>query len=110
MTFDQLVVRTRAGGQGHRCARPLGRGPHRERRFNRLRARARYGLCGAAFGVLWTYDGERVHAAAVHGAPPAFEEFLTRAPHAVGPDNAHGRLLRGEPVVHIADVAQDTAY
>ena len=25
--------RTRAGGQGHRCARPLGRGPHRGRRF-----------------------------------------------------------------------------
>jgi PAS domain S-box-containing protein len=68
------------------------------------------GLCGAGFGALWTYDGERVHAAAVHGAPPAFEEFLTQAPHAVGPDNAHGRLLRGEPVVHIADVAQDEAY
>jgi two-component system NtrC family sensor kinase len=68
------------------------------------------GLCGAAFGALWTYDGERVHAAAVHGAPPAFEEFLKRAPHAVGPDNAHGRLLRGEPVVHIADVAQNGAY
>jgi two-component system, NtrC family, sensor kinase len=67
-------------------------------------------FCGAAFGALWTYDGERVHAAAVRGAPPAFEEFLTRAPHAVGPDNAHGRLLRGEPVVHIADVAQDEAY
>jgi PAS domain S-box-containing protein len=68
------------------------------------------GLCGAAFGALWTYDGERVHAAAVQGAPPAFKEFLTRAPHAVGPDNAHGRLLRGEPVVHIADVARDEAY
>ncbi len=68
------------------------------------------GLCGAAFGALWTYDGERVHAAAVHNAPPAFEEFLTRAPHAVGPDNAHGRLLRGEPVIHIADVARDAAY
>src|SRR5215467_4673722 len=26
-------TRTRAGGQGHRCARPLGRGPHRGRRF-----------------------------------------------------------------------------
>src|SRR4029077_713714 len=26
------------------------------------------------------------------------------------PDNAHGRLLRGEPVIHIADVAQDEAY
>jgi GAF domain-containing protein len=68
------------------------------------------GLCGAAFGVLWTYDGERVHAAALRGVPPEFAEFLTRAPHPVGPDNAHGRLLRGEPVVHIADVAEDKAY
>jgi two-component system NtrC family sensor kinase len=77
--------------------------------FNAMLEKA-LGLCGAAFGALWTYDGERVHAAAVHGAPPAFKEFLTRAPHPVGPDNAHGRLLRGEPVVHIADVAQDEAY
>ena len=68
------------------------------------------GLCGAAFGCLWTYDGERVHAVALRGAPPAFAEFLTRVPHPVGPDNAHGRLLRGEPVVHIADVADDEAY
>ena len=35
---------------------------------------------------------------------------MTRAPHPVGPDNAHGRLLRGEPLVHIADVAEDEAY
>jgi len=68
------------------------------------------GLCGAAFGCLWTYDGERVHAVALRGAPPDFAEFLTRAPHPVGPDNAHGRLLRGEPVVHITDVADDEAY
>src|SRR5215472_11141320 len=67
-------------------------------------------LCGAAFGCLWTYDGERMHAAALRGAPPGFAEFLTRAPHPVGPGNAHGRLLRGEPVVHIADVADDEAY
>jgi two-component system NtrC family sensor kinase len=67
-------------------------------------------LCGAAFGCLWTYDGERAHAVALRGAPPAFAEFLTRAPHAIGPDNAHGRLLRGEQVVHIEDVANDEAY
>ena len=60
------------------------------------------GLCGADFGVLWTYDGERFHATALRGVPPTFAEFLTRTPHSVGPDNAHGRLLRGEPVVHIA--------
>ena len=68
------------------------------------------GLCGADFGVLWTYDGERIHATALRGVPPTFAEFLTRTSHSVGPDNAHGRLLRGEPVVHIADVAEDKAY
>jgi PAS domain S-box-containing protein len=67
-------------------------------------------VCSAAFGVLWTYDGERVHAAALRGVPPIFSAFLTSTPHTVGPDNAHGRMLRGERVVHIADVAQDEAY
>jgi two-component system NtrC family sensor kinase len=67
-------------------------------------------LCEAAFGVLWTYDGARVHAAALRGVPLAFAEFLRRAPHPVGPDNAHGRLLRGEFVVHITDVTEDQAY
>jgi len=68
------------------------------------------GLCGAAFGILWTYDGERLHAEALRGVPQAHAEFLVRAPHPVGPDNAHGRLLRGEAVVHIADVADTEAY
>jgi signal transduction histidine kinase len=68
------------------------------------------GLCEADFGVLWTYAGERLHATALRGVPPTFAEFLTRTSHPVGPDNAHGRLLRGEPVVHIADVAEDRAY
>src|ERR1700747_712194 len=68
------------------------------------------GLCEADYGVLWTYDGERVHATALRGVPPMFAEFLTRTRHPVGPDNAHGRLLRGGPVFNIADVAEDKAY
>ena len=67
-------------------------------------------LCGAAFGVLWTFDGEQIHAVAHRGVGPEFAEFLTRTPHPVGPDNAHGRLLAGEPVVHIVDVRGDKAY
>ena len=39
-------------------------------------------LCGAAFGILWTYDGVKLRAAALRGAPPAYAEFLTRSPHA----------------------------
>jgi class 3 adenylate cyclase len=67
-------------------------------------------LCEAAFGTLWTYDGTCVHAAALHNVPPIFSEFLTRAPHPVGPDSAHGRLLRGEAVVHIPDIVAEQAY
>jgi GAF domain-containing protein len=67
-------------------------------------------LCGAAFGVLWTYDGELLHASALRGVAPAFAEVLTRAPHAIGLDNAHGRLLAGEAVVHVLDLEADDAY
>ena len=67
-------------------------------------------LCKAAFGTLWTYDGAYVHAVALHNVPPVFAEFLTRAPHRVGPDSAHGRLLRGEAVVHITDIVAEQAY
>src|SRR5215469_10308505 len=70
------------------------------------------GLCGAAFGILRTYDGARLQVAAFRGAPPAYAEYLRRAPPSVGlgPDNALVRLLRGEPMVHIADAAEDKAY
>ena len=67
-------------------------------------------LCGAAIGVLWTYDGERIHAEAHRGFPPALAAFVTQTPHPVGQDNAHGRLLRGEPIVHVADIRDDEAY
>ena len=50
-------------------------------------------LCEAAFGVLWTYDGERSKPAALRGVPPAFAEF-ERSPAPGRPDNAHGALAR----------------
>src|SRR5262252_8749403 len=59
-------------------------------------------LCDAAFGVLWTFDGELGHVAAFRGLPPAFAEFLTRGPHRESSGTANGRLRRGEPVLQIA--------
>ena len=47
--------------------------------FNAMLDKA-LGLCGAAFGVLWTYDGEVGHAAAFCGVPPAFAEFFSTSP------------------------------
>jgi PAS domain S-box-containing protein len=66
-------------------------------------------LCEVAFGILFTYDGEFFHAAALHGVPPAFADFL-REPMRVGPQNALGRLLAGERLIHIADITADEAY
>src|SRR5438094_1850442 len=37
-------------------------------------------LCDAAFGALHTVDGDAVHTVALRNVPPAFAEFLTRAP------------------------------
>ena len=67
-------------------------------------------LCEAAFGFVDTYDGEFFHRIALRGATPEIAEFMTRTPHPVGPDNAHGRLLRGKSVVHIADITEDKAF
>src|SRR4051794_12530412 len=33
-------------------------------------------LCDAAFGILWTYDGERFYPVALHRVPEAFADFL----------------------------------
>jgi len=65
--------------------------------------------CSADCGVLFTYDGDVLHAAA-HRGLPAVAEYVTRGPLSVGVNNAHGRLLRGEQVVHIPDLTDDEAY
>src|SRR5579864_5672568 len=66
-------------------------------------------LCSAAFGVLWTYDGEFTHAAAIRGATTAYREFLS-APHRPGPGSAQLRLIQGERFVHVADLADSDDY
>ncbi|HEV2189415.1 MAG TPA: GAF domain-containing protein, partial [Stellaceae bacterium] len=66
-------------------------------------------LCSAAFGVLWTYDGEFTHAAAIRGATPAYREFLN-VPQRPGPGSAQLRLMEGERFVHVADLADSDDY
>jgi two-component system, NtrC family, sensor kinase len=67
-------------------------------------------LCEAAFGVLWTFEGEIGQVAALRGVPPAFGEFLTRGPHRETSSTANSRLRRGENVVQIEDSEDDDAY
>jgi adenylate cyclase len=61
-------------------------------------------LCEAAFGSLFTYDGERFQAVALRRVPPAFAEIL-QAPFRPEPGSAHMHLVQGELFVHIEDVA-----
>jgi PAS domain S-box-containing protein len=66
-------------------------------------------LCEAKFGVLWTYDGERFYAAALHGVPPAFAEFVQR-PMPPAPGGAFAELIGGEAVAQTVDIANSELY
>ena len=66
-------------------------------------------LCEVAFGVLRTYDGERLNAVAMRGVPDAYTDFA-REPLFPSPDTGLGRILHGESLVHIADIRDDEVY
>src|SRR4029077_21035221 len=61
-------------------------------------------LCEAAFGTLFTYDGECFHAVALRGVPAVFADALD-APVHPDPGASLYRIARGEPFVHFEDVA-----
>src|SRR5882724_4433916 len=61
-------------------------------------------LSDAAFGILWTHDGERFQAVAFHDVPQAYVEFL-REPQLPSPVAPLGRVARGEPFAHVTDLA-----
>ena len=68
-------------------------------------------LCGAAFGTLWTFDGECYSAAALYGVPEPYAEFLQR----LGPVPLEARgiaatIRSGEPFVHILDLKETDLY
>ena len=54
-------------------------------------------LCSAAFGVLWTFDGERFQPAALHRVPTEFAKFL-RGPIAFAQSGTFARTIAGEDV------------
>jgi len=65
-------------------------------------------LCGAAFGIMNTYNGIRFDVAATRGVPPEAEAVLRSAQ-----PSAHGvgaSVLRGEDILAIEDFAASPAY
>ena len=67
-------------------------------------------LCGAAFGQLHTYDGEGFPTAALRGLPAAYAEYQAKNPPTYGPGTAPWRIVHGEHVVHLVDLANSEAY
>jgi signal transduction histidine kinase len=67
-------------------------------------------LCDAGFGTLWTFDGDRFHTAALRNVPVPYAEFLAQTPYQPDPQSAHGRIIRGERVIHLIDLAADELY
>jgi signal transduction histidine kinase/ActR/RegA family two-component response regulator/HPt (histidine-containing phosphotransfer) domain-containing protein len=63
-----------------------------------------HALCGAAHGALSIFDGTHFRAVALHTIPRPFGDLL-RQPYPPYPGGAQERLLQGERLVHIPDVA-----
>jgi two-component system, NtrC family, sensor kinase len=67
-------------------------------------------LCEAAFGMLWTYDGECFQFAASHAVPEECAEFFRKNPSRFVPESGPGRILAGERVVHLIDIKETELY
>ncbi|MBL6653364.1 MAG: GAF domain-containing protein, partial [Reyranella sp.] len=67
-------------------------------------------LCDAAFGMFNTFDGERFHTVATRGIPQAYARYRAENPPDYGPETAPGRLITGEDVIQVADMADSDLY
>jgi signal transduction histidine kinase len=67
-------------------------------------------LCGAAFGSLYTYDGERFHSAAQRGVPPAYAAYRDEHPPLLTPGGAPALLLDTRRPVHALDLMAHESY
>jgi two-component system NtrC family sensor kinase len=67
-------------------------------------------LCGAGFSALAICKGNDMHQiVAMQGLPPSLANMFHSPVH-LGPETGLGRLVRGEPFVHIADASDDEGY
>jgi hypothetical protein len=66
-------------------------------------------LCGAGFGTLWIYDGERFTVAATHAVPAALAEFV-REPVPLAASASLLEIVRGQNLVHVPDLAATELY
>jgi signal transduction histidine kinase len=67
-------------------------------------------LCEAAFGGIWTLEGDRYAAVALQGVPEPYAAFLARTTLVPGPGTAPYRIMHGEAFVHNLDLASEEPY
>jgi class 3 adenylate cyclase/prephenate dehydratase len=67
-------------------------------------------LCEAVYGMLFTYDGERFHAVALRGEPLYVERLRQLSPFRPEVGVTLQRIVRGDRLVHVADVLEDDSY
>ena len=61
-------------------------------------------LCGAAFGMFYTFDGDRFHIVAARGVPAAFEAYRRQHPMRANPDTPPGQAILTRRPVQVEDV------
>jgi len=69
-----------------------------------------HGLCGAACGRLLIREGEEFHLAAVHGDSDFVEASRQLGPMRPPAGGPLARFVRGERIIHLADVRADDSY
>src|SRR5467141_3586779 len=67
-------------------------------------------LCEAAFGTLWTYDGDRFRSVAQRGVPARYADYLAHNAPSAGPGTGRARILQGERFVHVTDLKDEEPY
>jgi len=67
-------------------------------------------LCGAAFGNLWTFNGNRFRAAALRRVPEAYFHILSREAVPPRPGTVLGHIAAGKAFAQIPDAASEDAY
>ena len=67
-------------------------------------------LCRATYGHLFTYDRERFHLCAARSDTRYIEWARRAGPVQPDPSTPLGRLIRGERIVHVADIREDEGY
>jgi two-component system, NtrC family, sensor kinase len=68
-------------------------------------------LCGAAFSVVWRYDGDLLHYAASHNfTPEVLDHIIKTYPKQPGRSLAAGRAILDGRIAHVPDMLADPGY